>query len=84
MSRLSHQSTVHRDEQQQRQAQLVETAIERLKAAGLEVVVIDEHVIRVAGAYDYTPASETWKSLATGKTGYTIRTLIPLAKVAAA
>lgn len=84
MSRESHVTHGDRATQQRRQAQIVETALERLRAAQLEFEPIDEHVVRVAGAYDFWPASGLWKSLATGRQGYGIAELIELAKLAAA
>lgn len=84
MSRESHDSTTDRRDQQERQASLAKTVLDRLRTEQIQVERIDQHRVRVAGAFVLWPALSRWRSDDGARQGYDLGELIKAVKAAPA
>lgn len=76
MSRESHDSTTDRRDQQERQANLAKTVLDRLRNEQIHVERIDQHRVRVAQDFMLWPAIGRWRSADGAQQGYDVGELI--------
>lgn len=82
MSRESHESTAGRRDQQERQANAVNTVLDRISNAGIPIERLDQHRYRVGADFVLWPAIGRWRSADGSKQGYDVAELIKAVKAA--